>query len=314
MNDQLINDLEILVKYYKITKDHFRKMAYEKAIKTIRNLDFQIEDVKQIYNMKGIGKSILTKIEEYLDTNQIQKVEEVRPLLHPNKTPQEIAIEEFLHIWGVGEVKAKSLWNLGYRSMRDIRNSPHVLNRQQLIGLRYYEDLQKKIPRETITIIQVIIRFILDKEFGKNKYKLKVAGSYRRGKLFSNDIDILITSHFFDLNQIITILQKWKVITVILSLKTEKFMGIGNCPNGKDPYFRIDIEFLPEKEFSFGLLYFTGSKDFNREIRWYAKKNGYLLNQHGIKNVVTGEYINAKTEEDIFDILDLQYVDPKKRL
>ena len=91
-------------------------------------------------------------------------------------------------------------------------------------------------------------------------------------------------------------------------------MGIGNCPNGKDPYFRIDIEFLPEKEFSFGLLYFTGSKDFNREIRWYAKKNGYLLNQHGIKNVVTGEYINAKTEEDIFDILDLQYVDPKKRL
>ena len=95
-------------------------------------------------------------------------------------------------------------------------------------------------------------------------------------------------------------------------MQNEKFMGVGRCPRSDEPYYRIDIEFLPEEEFAYGLLYFTGSKDFNREIRQHAKNMGYTLNQHGLKNK-NGDYIKAKTEEDIFKILDLQYLEPKKR-
>jgi len=313
MNQDLIYNLEILIKYYTLTKDHFRRLAYEKGVKVITNLDYEIEDTRQIKKIKGIGKSILEKIDEFLKTGKIRKVEEVKPLLYPGKTQKEIAIEEFLNIWGVGQVKANVLWEKGFRSITDIREDPSVLNRQQLIGLKYYEDLKKKIPRMSITVIQVIIRFILDKEFGKNSYKLVVAGSYLRKKAFSGDIDIIITTKRFTLKQIIDVLQKWKVITDILSMRQEKFMGVGHCPNGKEPHFRIDIEFLPENEFAFGLLYFTGSKDFNKEMRWHAKKMGYTLNQHGLINNDTGEYVRADTEEEIFEILELEYVSPKNR-
>jgi DNA polymerase/3'-5' exonuclease PolX len=313
MNDQLIENLKILIKYYSITKDHFRRTAYEKALKIIKNLDFQITDINQVKKTKGIGKSTLEKINEYLNTGMIKKVEEIKLILEPEKTTKEIVIEMFLKIWGVGEVKANSLWEKGYRSIEDIIKEPKVLNRLQLIGLKYYDDLQLKIPRMNVTVIQVIIRFILNKTFGKDTYTLIVAGSYRRGKAYSNDIDILLTSKFFTLKDTVDVLQKWNVISDVLSFQKEKFMGVAHCPKGNEPYFRLDIEFLPEEEFAFGLLYFTGSKDFNKEIRWHAKKLGYTLNQHGLKTS-EGKFIRANTEEEIFELLDLEYVKPIKRL
>jgi len=315
MNDQLIENLKILIKYYSISKDHFRRTAYEKALKVIQNLDFRIIDIDQVKKTKGIGKSTLEKINEYLNTGLIKKVEEVKLIIEPEKTKKEkeIVIESFLKIWGVGEVKANSLWEKGYRSIEDIIKESKVLNRLQVIGLKHYNDLQLKIPRMNITVIQVIIRFILNKTFGKGTYTLIVAGSYRRCKAYSNDIDILITSNIFSLKYIVDVLQKWNVISDVLSFQKEKFMGVGHCPKENGPYFRLDIEFLPEEEFAFGLLYFTGSKDFNKEMRWHAKKLGYTLNQHGLKTS-EGKFIKANTEGEIFELLGLEYVNPKKRL
>ncbi len=317
MNKELIEQLQILELYHKALytktknpQENFRKMAYIKAIKAINNLDFEIENISQIKKIKGIGKSILTKIEQFLETGNIKKVYELKKISEPSE--KEKVIETFLNIWGVGDINAEKLWKEGYRSIEDIRKNPSVLNRQQLIGLKYYEDLLKRIPRIKIIVLQTIIRYILNKYFGKNSYELKVSGSYRRGKDTSGDVDILITSDKFNLNDIVSLLEKWNIITDTLSLKEEKFMGIAHCPGGLNHAVRLDIEFLPKEEFAFGLLYFTGSKDFNREIRQHAKKLGYTLNQHGLfkKN---GNKILANTEEEIFDKLNLVYVSPKKR-
>ena len=317
MNEELIRQLNILEIYHKALytksknpQENFRKMAYHKAINAIKNLDFEITNISQIKKVKGIGKSILTKIEQFLETGEINKVSEIKKSFEPSE--KEKTIESFLNIWGVGEIKAEKIWNQGYRSIEDIRKNPSVLNRQQLIGLKYYEDLLKQIPRIKIIVLQTIIRYILNKYFVKNSYDLKVAGSYRRGKDSSGDIDILITSDKFNLNDIIALLEKWNIITDTLSVKEEKFMGIAHCPGGLNHAVRLDIEFLPKEEFAFGLLYFTGSKDFNREIRQHAKKLGYTLNQHGLFKK-DGSKILANTEEEIFDKLNLEYVSPKKR-
>lgn len=318
MNAELIKNLEILENYYitlwkknRESKDNFRRLAYGKALKTIEKLDFKIIDIKQAKKLKGIGKSILEKIQEFLLTGKINKVEEVKPTLDI-KTYKDEVTELFTNIWGVGDVKANDLYNNGYRTLKDIQKNINVLNRQQQIGFKYYDDLLKKIPRISITVIQTIVRYILDTNFGKNTYKLQISGSYRRGKAFSNDMDILIVSNKFTLKEIVEVLVKYNIISDILSMQNEKFMGVGHCPRSDEPYFRIDIEFLPEEEFAYGLLYFTGSKDFNREIRQHAKNMGYTLNQHGLKDK-NGKYIKAKTEEDIFKILDVVYIEPKNR-
>jgi len=318
MNKEIIENLSILQDYYnkmwyknKSSKDNFRRLAYGKAIKEINKLEFNIENIKQIKGIKGIGKSIIEKIKEYLDTGYVNKVEEIK--LYTENDKDKI-ITKFLYIWGVGSVKANMLYDMGYRNIDQVRdNAEKILNRQQLIGLKYYEDLKKKIPKMTITVIQTIIRYILNTKYGKETYTMNIAGSYRRGKEFSGDIDILISSEKFNLGDIVKILIENKIITDILSMQKEKFMGIGKCPRKNEQYFRIDIEFLPKNEYGFGLLYFTGSGEFNKEMRLYAKNLGYTLSQHGLKNNKTGTVFKSEKETDIFDKLNLQYIEPNKR-
>jgi len=318
MNKNIIENLCILQDYYtkmwyknKLSKDNFRRLAYSKAIRELNKIDFVIKNIKDVKNIKGVGRSILEKIEEYLNTGKINKVEEIKTQFENSK---DIVIKKFLDIWGVGDVKANSLYIMGYRNIEQIRdNAEKILNRQQIIGLKYYEDLKKKIPRINITVIQTIIRYILNKKFGKDKYVMNVAGSYRRGKEYSGDIDILISSTYFDLKDIVKILSENGIISDILSMQKEKFMGIGKCPRKNEEYFRIDIEFLPKEEYGFGLLYFTGSGDFNKEMRYYAKKLGYTLNQHGLKNNKTGIIFKSENEEDIFEKLNLEFIKPNER-
>ena len=96
-------------------------------------------------------------------------------------------------------------------------------------------------------------------------------------------------------------------------MQKEKFMGIGKCPGENENHFRMDIEFLPKDEYGSGLLYFTGSGDFNKEIRYYAKKLGYKLNQHGLKDIKNNKLLKFKSEEEIFDKLNLKYLKPYQR-
>ena len=274
MNHDIIENLGILAQYYKIIGDEWRKKAYQSAIFSIKGLDTEITSIKQVESIKGIGKSIVNKIKEYLDTGQIRKVEEVKVHLKQkvHKDKKEAAIELFQGIWGVGPVKALELYTLGMRNLDDIRAKQDLLNANQRIGLKYYQDLLKPIPREYIDIFQIVVRAVLVKEFGMNSYRLQVAGSYRRGASKSGDIDMLITSKKFNLRQIVKALTKWRIITETLSMRDEKFMGIAHCPNGQWYHFRMDIEFLPEDEWYSGLLYFTGSKGFNVAMRFNAKK------------------------------------------
>lgn len=305
MNSFIIEKLEQhRVEYYKLWKEtklsvySFKRLAYEKAIQQIKKLEFEIHSIDDVKGIKGIGPKILKKIKKYLKLYK----ENYRPTTNV-----------FLDIWGIGEVKAKKLLDIGFRTIEDLRKNTSFLTNQQIIGLKYYEDLLKKIPRQTITVLQAIIRYILDKHYGKNTYKLTIAGSYRRGKNMSGDVDILFCSDIISFEDLIRILINYEIISDILCMKTEKFMGVGKCPRENTPFFRIDIEYVPKDKYAFGLLYFTGSKFFNQEIRQHAKKLGYLLNEHGLRYNKTGKFIKADSEEEIFDALNLVYLPPEKR-
>ena len=95
-------------------------------------------------------------------------------------------------------------------------------------------------------------------------------------------------------------------------MKETKFMGIAKSPGQDTPHFRLDIQFLPKEEYPTGLLYFTGSKEFNMQIRQHAKKKGFRLNEHGLFK--QNQRICITTEKDLFDKLDLEYLKPEERL
>jgi DNA polymerase/3'-5' exonuclease PolX len=96
-------------------------------------------------------------------------------------------------------------------------------------------------------------------------------------------------------------------------MKDEKFMGIAHCPSGKYFYFHVDIVFLPKEEWGSGLLWFTGSKVFNINMRARAKKMGYTLNQKGLFDQ-NGDQIKAFTEKEIMYALKMNWTLNQKGL
>lgn len=48
---------------------------------------------------------------------------------------------------------------------------------------------------------------------------------------------------------------------------------------------RIDIRLIPFDQYFFGILYFTGSDEFNRQMRSHALEKGFTLNEYCIRPV-----------------------------
>jgi DNA polymerase (family 10) len=81
-----------------------------------------------------------------------------------------------------------------------------------------------------------------------------------------------------------------------------------------------DLRIVGDDEFPFALNYFTGSKEHNVELRTRAKKYGWSLNEYGFSKLGEEEkrgkakrIVRCKTEEDIYNALDLKFVPPELR-
>jgi DNA polymerase lambda len=62
------------------------------------------------------------------------------------------------------------------------------------VGLKYFEDLRLKIPRDEVTEMVMEVKKAVLKVFPYKKLEITACGSYRRGKSECGDADILITT------------------------------------------------------------------------------------------------------------------------
>jgi len=185
------------------------------------------------------------------------------------------------------------------------------------IGIKYYKDINQRIPREEINILKNIFRNVL-KEISKDLI-FEICGSYRRGCIDSGDIDILVSHPNFIENienaKFLTrIIKNCKEKNIIIDSLTEKgetkYMGICKI---KEIARRIDIRVVNYKSYYTSLLYFTGNKEFNIFIRNKAIEKNYSLNEYGLTDIRNNNIIFLNYEKEIFDILDLKYLTPEER-
>ena len=154
-------------------------------------------DLKKL-KLPNIGKTILEKYEEFLNTGTLEVVE--REKANP--------VNIFANIYGIGPIKAKELvTKKNIITLEELRaqqdniqeNKLPLLNSKQKIGLKYYEDLRKRIPRTEIEEFQELLRenfnetLIENNETNENN-SFEIVGSFRRNKSDSGDIDLSITS------------------------------------------------------------------------------------------------------------------------
>lgn len=85
---------------------------------------------------------------------------------------------------------------IGFRTLDDLRANPKVLSSHINTCLKYFEELEQRIPRAEMDLLDTTIRegaAKISKQF-KCELELTTCGSYRRGATSSNDIDVLVTS------------------------------------------------------------------------------------------------------------------------
>jgi len=308
-NEDFVKILGLLEDIMTRQGEPFRAKAYQKASETIMKYPETITDISQIEKLQGIGKTIISKLEEYIKTGKVSAIEKY------NKDPLNILTK----VYGIGPKKAKDLINQGIDTIEKLREHREELTAAQKIGVEYYDDINKRIPREEIDIYINILKKVFKENAPENSY-FEVVGSYRRGAVSSGDIDIIITNNDNNEDAYIKFLDallKYKLVIHLLSRGKTKSLTLAQLPN--KPARRIDFMYTPPEQYSFAILYFTGSKAFNTVQRQRALDLGYTLNEHGfshIKNGIKGNLIecNFPDEQSIFRFLKMKYKSPQERI
>ena len=171
-NKPIIRYLET---FYEQENNVFKKKAYKKVIDNIRGI--KIEKIEDISNITGIGEKIKAKIQYVIDNHEKEEID-----------------EDLTIIYGIGPAKLKTLHCKGIKTIKqledEIINDPKLLNDKQKIGLKYYKDIEKRIPYDEITEHEKLLKKIIMKN--KKVEYISIVGSYRRKLETSGDIDLLI--------------------------------------------------------------------------------------------------------------------------
>eukprot|EP00761_Pharyngomonas_kirbyi_P009921 gb/GECH01009939.1/.p1 GENE.gb/GECH01009939.1/~~gb/GECH01009939.1/.p1 ORF type:complete len:376 (+),score=125.17 gb/GECH01009939.1/:1-1128(+) len=338
-NEKIIDILKDLAITERNAGEQFKAKAYRKAIDTISKLDYPINSGKEAQKLSGIGAKIAKKIDEILESGTLKKRDTA---LSDSKT---IAINELCQVSGIGPSFAKRIYTENsidsINSLQEaVQNSKIKLNRHQSVGLKYFTEFEKRVPRGEISKLENIVKFVANSI--DSSLHIDVCGSYRRGRSESGDIDILLTHphtsskcsedyHF--LSKLISRLEKLKIITDTMSLGKTKFTGVCILPDSDQKYQphlhrRMDIRFICFDSYFTALLYYTGSDHFNNQMRTKANENGFTLNEYQLvrfkdqkgklkKGTKAEEkdkiVIPVQSEREIFDAIGMPYVEPKER-
>ncbi|MDD5729889.1 MAG: helix-hairpin-helix domain-containing protein, partial [Candidatus Omnitrophica bacterium] len=288
----------------------FRVRAYERAALNIESLPEDIEKIVsegRLGEVPGIGRDLSDKINEIVKTGKLRFFEGLK------KTIPE-GLLELLNIPSVGPKTAKLLYEqLHIKSISDLEAAIGGNKLQGLAGIKEktIENIQKGIElvkkgKERMTLAQAIrVSEDFTGALGKmaEAKKVSVAGSLRRRKETVRDIDILVISD-----------KPEKIMDTFAGLPTVKDVlakGDTKASVRTKGDIQIDCRVVEDGSFGAALLYFTGSRNFNIKIRQLAIKKGLKVNEYGVFK--KDKFVCGKTEEEIFKVLGLPYIEPELR-
>ncbi|KAJ1533948.1 hypothetical protein HK096_004531 [Nowakowskiella sp. JEL0078] len=188
-NSKITDLLQILLKRYETEGDQWRVISYRKAINAIKKYPIPITSGGEAGKIfaKGVGKAIAKKVDEILSTGKLLKIE---------NAPVELQVLEiFMGVHGVGKTTARRWYSNGWRSLEDIKEANKSeklqLSHDQQIGIKYYEDFKKRIPRDEVSqLADIVVKSAKDVN---SNLKIYIMGSYRRGAPTCGDIDLIVT-------------------------------------------------------------------------------------------------------------------------
>lgn len=315
-NAAIIAALRQLVAYTKLEdgeSQSFRTRAYERAIDAIATRSEPIAGLTltQLKAIDGVGDSTARKILEYCEQGSIGKVDRLKERFPPTML-------ELMRIPGLGPKTVLSLQeHLGVVDVAGLREAiaDEELRNLPGLGKKSEEKIAAAIEllgihgtesRSPIFDAMAIARRVIDDlEATGLAERLEYAGSLRRLEETIGDIDVLAVS-----DRPGELLEAFTGLAGVTSV-----MGSGTTKASVviDDTMQVDLRVVDADAYGAALVYFTGSKSHNIELRQRCLDRGWTLNEYALSVGDTGEVVASRTEEDIYGALDLPWITPEAR-
>ena len=289
----------------------FRVRAYRNAARVVRDyprpLTDEVRRDADLTEIPGIGKDLAEKIQEIVATGALALHRQLAAKLPAG-------LLDLLRIPGLGPKRVKLLHSkLRVRSAADLEKALDAGKVRKLAG--FGPKMEQNIRAGLGQALHVERRLLLpDAEThatallaylqrGAGLANLEVAGSYRRRRETIGDLDVLAT-------------------TTDPAAAIERFVGypeVAKITSRGDTRvtvllrggLQVDLRVVEPAAYGAALLYFTGSKSHNVELRQIAQDKRYKLNEYGLYRGT--RRVAGKTEAEVYAKLGLDWIPPELR-
>ncbi|MCT1482482.1 DNA polymerase/3'-5' exonuclease PolX [Staphylococcus hominis] len=308
----VIQLLEKIAIYMELNGENtFKVSAYRKAAQSLEIDERSLDEIKDITELKGIGKGVGEVISEYRETGTSSTLKELQRLV-----PE--GLISLMKIQGLGSKKIAKLYKeLNITDKETLQEAceagkvselsgfakkteQNILEAVKALGAKkdhYPIDLMRHLNKDIMTYLEQL----------EEVEHYSEAGSFRRYKEVSKDLDYIIsTRHPLHVQQqLLNIPNKVKEVAVgetKVSLELEY----------DDETIGVDFRLVEPEAFYHTLQHFTGSKDHNIRIRQLAKAQNEKVSEYGIEQQ-DGTLLQFQSEAEIYQHFGRHWIAPAIR-
>ncbi|MCE5003007.1 DNA polymerase/3'-5' exonuclease PolX [Staphylococcus pseudoxylosus] len=308
----IIQLLEKIATYMELKGENtFKVSAYRKAAQSLEIDERPIEQIEDVTQLKGIGKGVGEVIDEYRKNGTSSTLESLKQEVPEGLIP-------LLKIQGLGSKKIAKL----YKVLNiDGKESLQAACEQGLVS--ELNGFAKKTEQNILEAVKALgakkDNYPIDQMRGLNKMidaylsqidaivQYEVAGSFRRYKEMSKDLDCIISTD-----------EPANVQQALLNIPNKvKDVAVGQTKvslelSFDDETIGVDFRLIEPSAFYHTLQHFTGSKDHNIRIRQLAKEQDEKVSEYGIEQA-DGNLIQYQSEKEIYEHFGVNWIEPAIR-
>ncbi len=308
---QILRQLAALLDEQEIA---FKPAAYRRAAQVIEELpnDLSTYSREALLDLPGIGKAIADKALEFVATGKVKAFQEL-------VNAQGDISPELMNVENLGPKRARQIQSaLGIKTIAELikaaeegklRTLPRfsdIIEKKILESAKQATERSKRFPREEIVAEAELLLKTIKAVPGVDR--AEIAGSYRRHKATVGDLDVLVVT-----KKPVAVSDAIAGLPIVRGVVAhgDKKLSFDLILQKTSGSIRVDVRFVARDQWGSALLYFTGDKEHNISMRKLAIAKGWKLNEYALTEGDT--IIASREEEDIYNALDMEFVEPEKR-
>ncbi|MEA2405709.1 MAG: polymerase [Thermoleophilaceae bacterium] len=291
-----------------------RVVAYRNAAKAIRESTVSVEELTnagRVTELPGIGKTLEEKLRTLFETGKIPSAEKLKAKYPPG-------LVEVTRLPGFGPKRARKLFDeIGVASLDDLREAVEA---GRLRGVRGFgEKAEESIrialdagadgrPKPRILLSkarEIADALVAALREHPSATHVEVAGSARRWGETCKDLDIVATATDAD-----ALAAAFAKLPLLGEVQKEATAGVRAVTHNG---MAVDLRIVPPENFGNLMQHFTGSKQHNEALRTDAVKRGFHVSEYGVIDDSTGTTHACATEEEVYRLLGMDYIEPELR-